>query len=163
MKNSKIEIQIAVRDDIPSLIKLFLQSEEYHRTNRPDVFAKPPLTELEDLYLKFIENSLVTTLLAKEDDKAIGFIRYRTYEAPKVSFLVDVGRYHAIIEELVVSSDQRRRGIGKTLITEAENRLRKNEIRHIQLNVFSFNLGAQALYETLGYQPLYSRLSRTLD
>jgi len=158
----KFKIETAIRDDIPSLIELFAQSEEFHRTNRPDVFAKPPLADLEALFEKFIQSPLVTTLIAKHESVPVGFLRYRIYEAPKISFLVDVGRNHAVIEDLVVSGDQRRKGIGKILIAEAENRLRTRGIHHIQLSVFSFNSGAQALYEALGYRPLYSQFSKAL-
>lgn len=72
-----------------------------------------------------------------------------------------MGDNHAVIEELVVTASCRRQGIGKRLILEAEKRICADGVRHIQLNVFSFNSGAQTLYESLGYNPLYLRLGKT--
>ncbi len=162
METSETKILLATQNDISDLIGLFRQTEEYHRANRPDVFAEPPRTDLEELFNKFIQSPMVTTLLAKTDNIPVGFLRYRIYEAPKISFLVDVGTRHGVIEELVVTTTRRREGLGKRLIEEAEKRLAELGIRHIQLDVFNFNLPAQALYKELGYNPLFFRLSKTI-
>lgn len=50
-----------------------------------------------------------------------------------------------------VLPDYRGRGIGRQLITEALERARKKGIERVELEVFSSNVAARALYEKLGF------------
>lgn len=158
-----LEIVTASDKDIQDLIRLFSESEEFHRKNRPDILSQPPLEDLRAMFLKFLTDSKVRTLLAKQDGIAIGFARYRKLEISKSNFFVKSGQTQAIIEELVVSSAFRRKGIAKNLMMHIESELRQQGISHIQLNVFSFNEPAQELYQSLGYQPMFLRLSKDLE
>lgn len=92
MAKIEIKIQLATQQDIPSLIELFNQSEEFHRNNRPDVFAKPPSEEIVGLYGRFFQDPLSKILIAKRGEASEAFLRYRIYKATKVSLLVESGR-----------------------------------------------------------------------
>ncbi len=162
MNKSPFAIRVATDDDLPEMIQLYFQSEEFHRTQRPDLFRKPSTAEIQKLFESFMKDPLVTSLVATIADKPVAFVRFCIYEVQEISYLVDLGRYHAFIDELVVSTEQRRLGIGQALMAETERLLLRQGIRHIQLNVTNFNLPARALYQSIGYQPIFCRLGKTL-
>jgi len=57
------------------------------------------------------------------------------------------------IKTVIVAEAYRNRGVGKGMITFAENHFRENS-KHIFLCVSSFNKKAQAFYKRLGYHPV---------
>lgn len=157
------EIVKASENDVQDLVNLFSESEIFHRENRPDLFGQPSPQELRELFLKFHADPKVRTFIAKQDGVAIAFARYRTYETPKTNYFIKSGQTQATIEELVVASRFRKKGLAKKLMKHIESELRERGISHIQLNVFSFNEPAQELYKSLGYKPMFYRLSKDLE
>jgi ribosomal protein S18 acetylase RimI-like enzyme len=63
------------------------------------------------------------------------------------------------IQELVVASTARRQGVGAALLEAARAWAAARSVRRIELNVYEFNAGAQALYEAEGYSTLSRRMS----
>jgi len=158
----EIKILKATENDIQDLISLFYESEQFHRDNRPDLFGRPTEDEMREMFSKFLGDSKVHTLMAKHGDTPVGFARYRIVEPPKTNFLVKSGQKQAFIDELVVTSAYRKNGLAKKIMGKIEAELFPQGICHIQLNVFSFNEPAQELYRSLGYTPMYIRLSKDL-
>lgn len=66
----------------------------------------------------------------------------------------------AYVEELAVSADRRRHGIGRSLLLECESIARHAGKHRITLWVTAGNVGAVALYRSLGYRVIRRR--RTL-
>ena len=119
------KIREANEHDIPALVELFSESEEFHRTNRPDFFAKPTDSDLVHAFKTFMSDKSVVSLATEVDRKIHAYARYRTYCGPATSFLVHSGKKQALIDELVVSSQFRRKGLGKQLMLEIERRLKE--------------------------------------
>jgi len=57
----------------------------------------------------------------------------------------------AEIQNLAVRADQRRQGIARALIEEAQRRLAARGVRNVFLEVRQSNLAARTLYSSLGY------------
>lgn len=68
----------------------------------------------------------------------------------------------AEIVELYVKEAYRRRGVGRSLIAEAERQLQSRGCDWVRLEVLAPNRRARALYAELGYQPTDLRLGKTL-
>ena len=62
------------------------------------------------------------------------------------------GVVQAYILSIYVSESQRGEGVGRGLLTRAEAWVREHNLTSIGLNVAAHNIGAIALYESLGYQ-----------
>ena len=77
--------------------------------------------------------------LAWLDDEIAGFI-----------ILVMQGAFVGYIQSICVTADQRGRGIGRALMTFAENRIWQDS-PNVFICVSSFNPRVQAYYQTLGY------------
>ena len=57
----------------------------------------------------------------------------------------------ALVYQLEVDEEHRRRGVARMLLEAAEEEVRRHGVSSIGLNVFADNPGAFALYESVGY------------
>jgi ribosomal protein S18 acetylase RimI-like enzyme len=61
-----------------------------------------------------------------------------------------------------VRADLRRKGYGRALMQAAESRCRELGVVSVGLNVFGHNLGAQALYDQMGFEVTSIQMSKRL-
>jgi GNAT superfamily N-acetyltransferase len=69
---------------------------------------------------------------------------------------------HAFGFDFRVESGMRRQGYGRAIMVAAERICRQRGIRSVGLNVFGFNLGAQSLYEQMGFEVTTIQMSKRL-
>lgn len=95
-------------------------------------------------------------LVARTEDRILGvaILAYR----PNIA----AGALFASIEDLYVSPEARRQGIGQTLLTAADERCTQRDISYVEVQVESD--AAEVFYAALGYEPEKSVrvLSRSL-
>lgn len=72
------------------------------------------------------------------------------------------GRPHIFVLDIEVAEDHRRRGYGREIMLAAEEEARRIGAESIGLHVFGFNIGAIALYESLGYRRVEQRFLRSV-
>ncbi|MBC7790294.1 MAG: GNAT family N-acetyltransferase [Anaerolineae bacterium] len=113
-----------------------------------------PLPVMDEAVTAAIDHVLVaqpsgSTVLVAEDDagRPLGFIHVETH---KDYFTKEE---HGHVSDLVVASTAEHRGVGRALMTAAEDWARGLGFRLLTLNVFDGNHGARKLYDRLGYQP----------
>ena len=82
-------------------------------------------------------------LVAEIDDKIVGFGGLAWYPIPSKGLM-------AWIEEVVVSSDHRRQGIGKKIMDELLKITKEKGC--VQIKLTTSNPGARKLYEKLGFK-----------
>lgn len=70
-----------------------------------------------------------------------------------------IERGEGFIADVAVAPEWRRRGIARALLQRAENDARALALAYLGLYVRESNHGARALYERLGFRPLYIRRS----
>ena len=93
-----------------------------------------------DSIQKFLEKNSDTCFIAKNDDEIIGTIMAGN----------DGRRGH--IYHLMVKTEYRKNGIGRKLLEEAENGLRKDGITKAFLVVFKKNAIGNSFWEEVGYK-----------
>jgi ribosomal protein S18 acetylase RimI-like enzyme len=118
--------------------------------------GEPILEDLAERMRKAVDAGDMEVLVARTEERILGvaILAYRPNIAAGASF--------ASIEDLYVSPEARRQGIGQTLLTAADERCTQRDISYVEVQVESD--AAEAFYAALGYEPEKSVrvLSRSL-
>ena len=94
---------------------------------------------------KAVEAGDIEVLAARTEDHILGvaILAYRLN--------VSAGGLFASIEDLYVRPDARRQGVGKAILTAADERCAERGISYVEVQVEDET--AESFYETLGYEP----------
>lgn len=156
-----MEIRKADAHDYPQLIQLYTELDELHQKALPGVFRQPngPLRSLE-YFKKVISDSNSIVFVAQKDAELIGFVHAYVRQSPDVPILVP--RKFGIIEDLLVTKDSRKKGVGQQLMEKARQWILDQGADLIELNVWEFNTQARTFYEKLGYQTVSRKMWKWL-
>jgi ribosomal protein S18 acetylase RimI-like enzyme len=160
----QVSIRIADVRDGEALARLRLQTEQTHARLLPDYFRVAHYRPLE------IPNSarlttaviFVATAVGQKDPGAVlGYIAMKIVDTPRDPSMTPRRRAH--IETIVVDQAYRAAGIGTALMRAGSDWARRQNAVELVLTVWSDNRAAEALYGTLGFQPIARILRRPLD
>ena len=149
--NSELHIRPARSGDRQALLPLFQELNRHHASIQPDYFRRaeglpPALQQLEagrqDLAL----------LVAERQEALLGFVVVRVHDTPDDPLLVKRRRAH--VEDMMVTADARRQGVGRALVQGAARWSRQRGASRVLLTVWNDNGGAEAFYLDLGFRPL---------
>lgn len=148
----KTNIYKAKKQDFKDIIKLINELAEFEKLAPPDNKARSRL--LRDAFGK---NPKYRVLLAKANGVPVGYaIYFFTYS----SFLAKVTLY---LEDIFISENYRRAGIGKLFMNELINIAMKKKCGRMEWCVLDWNTNAINFYEKLGAKHLkewlYYRIS----
>jgi ribosomal protein S18 acetylase RimI-like enzyme len=157
----KITIREADSRDYDDLCAIFDQVDALHREHVPDTFRKPdgPARE-RDYILGLLTDKDHGLFVAEVEGQMAGFVHVTVWDTPPIPILVP--RRLVFVDNLVVSRDFRRLGIGRALMQKAQRWAIDQGATEIELNVFEFNEPAIAFYRSLGYETLRRRMGRRL-
>ena len=143
-------IRYAKREELESVNKLREQVNELHVKGRPDIFRADgwPLIE-SNIYTRFDEDSS-GVIVADLNDEIVGFAVVQYILRPETFFSKARRFYH--IEEFGVDENHRRKGIATSLINFAKEDAKKLGFERVELNMWEFNEGALAFYESVGFK-----------
>ena len=143
-------IRYAKREELESVNKLREQVNEVHVNGRPDIFRADgwPLIE-SNIYTRFDEDSS-GVIVADLNDEIVGFAVVQYISRPETFFSKARRFYH--IEEFGVDENHRRKGIATSLINFAKEDAKKLGFERVELNMWEFNEGALAFYESVGFK-----------
>jgi len=156
-----LRIREAEASDYDALCALFDEVDSLHRARLPHIFQKPdgPCRD-KDYVLALIADETVGLFVAETEGQLAGLVCVVITESAQVPILVP--RRYAVIDNIVVRSAFRRRGIGRRLMEEAQRWAEAQGADSVELNVSQFNRGAIAFYESLGYKTASRRMSKNL-
>ena len=151
MSGNGLRIRLASEADYTALGLVFAEAERFHREALPHVFRAPqdqfpPMS----LFRQWVSEAGSAVFVADDVGDLVGFVSVRTDSAPGEGILQS--RNFAVVDMLAVRSDQRRRGIGRSLMEAVHGWARERRLGHVSLNVWEFNEPAIDFYRTLGYQ-----------
>ena len=135
-----IHIREASGDDLPALGRLFDEYRQFYRL--------PGDLEKANAYLKARLASHESMVLVAADD-AQGLVGFTQLYPTWCSLLA--GPVY-VLYDLYVAPQARRRGVGRALIHAATERGRHERKLRMSLSTAKTNLGAQSLYESLGWE-----------
>jgi GNAT superfamily N-acetyltransferase len=118
--------------------------------------GEPVPEDLAERMRRAVDAGDMEVLAARTEDRILGvaILAYR----PNIA----AGALFASIEDLYVSPEARRQGIGQTLLTAADERCTQHDISYVEVQIQDYE--AEAFYAALGYEPEKSVrvLSRSL-
>jgi len=107
-----------------------------------------------------LNNDQAAIFFAEYNGLVAGFINVLIREAPAYPLLVP--RRYGVVDTLVVRPAFQRTGVGRALMNRGEAWAASQGVSEVELNVYEFNLGAQAFYRHLGYTTYSRKMSKKL-
>ena len=147
-----MKIRLAQIEDIPAILNLLRQVGKVHHIARPDIFRHDAQKYGASQLISLFENPDTPVFVAEVDGRVLGycFCIIRSYHLDPV--LLD--RTELYIDDLCVSEDAKRQGIGRALYENACQYAKIRKCYHVTLNVWEGNDSALAFYKNLGMKPL---------
>ena len=136
-----IKIKEATINDVDNgLLDVFIEGYNFHKEGRGDIFLDRSDS---DFRKELIENfESLSTIIILKNGIIVGYLSYQIKE--KYTKKLN-------IEQLIISKNYRKQGLGKKLIDEAKNIAIKNNCDRIELNCWTFNSDALAMYDHIGF------------
>lgn len=123
------------------LLNVFIEGYRFHQNGRPDVFSK--LSD-ESLKKDLIDNfSKFTILILLDKEEIVGYLAYNIKEKYSKKIHVD---------QLIITEKSRGQGYGKLLMNELIKIGKENNCERVELDCWTFNENALAMYEHIGFK-----------
>jgi ribosomal protein S18 acetylase RimI-like enzyme len=155
-----IRIRTAVEADYEDVNKVFSGELAHHVALLPERFQQADPVMPRDWYRDVLAAANKTLFVAEADGNVAGLVLL--VESVSQDDPIYRPRHYLYVDELAVLAEYRRQGIGRRLMTAAENLAVERGISTIELNVWENNALARSFYEGLGYHTIRRRLSRHL-
>jgi ribosomal protein S18 acetylase RimI-like enzyme len=156
---SDLIIREASIADHQAISLLHAQVEVLHAYGRPDAFQEPPQPRSTAFLQERLAEADAAMHVADIGGAVVGYAFVKLGRPPDDA--IHRPRVFAYVEEVAVSSDHRRLGVGKALMQGVEGWARDRKVDQIELTVWEFNDEAMKFYESLGYATSYRRMFRT--
>ena len=150
-------IREAAHDDLEALAKLRIELKVYHHDLDPYEYTIPTEDGSKNkikFYLEHVDDKRISKFICHEENGVID--AYAMYEI----FTPYIGKEkiadfdgHISIEEIMVSENSRRKGIGTELIHRLCEIAKENDCTSLCLSAHAKNYGARKFYAKLGLVP----------
>ena len=151
----QIKIKKAVQRDIPAMFELCKEMIDFHK-ERDKFFTLRAGADKK--WFKFITGHISskksTVLVAEHNGRLVGHCLAFISEYPPV---LTTKRY-GLFQELAVTADYRRSGIGQRLVDEMLKWFRKRRIKRLEVRVSVFNEISTAFWRKMGFKPYLETL-----
>jgi ribosomal protein S18 acetylase RimI-like enzyme len=158
----QIIVRTAVKDDIENIVELWWILEADHQ--KRDEFYWENIDEggARQIYEKFITENIksksIFLYVAEINNEVCGFIHGVILDKAPVYEITRAGR----VNEIVVSSSHRKKGVAKALLSALENKFKEQGLLVMDLMVDVENPEAAALYKSFGMYPREYHMIRKL-
>jgi ribosomal protein S18 acetylase RimI-like enzyme len=154
-------IRAATTRDLDALLLIIDELDALHREHLPHVFQEPNGPPRDRAYmLDLLADEAYGVFVAEAAGKVVGFVQVNIRDTPPVPILVP--RRVATVENLAVTEEFRRMGIGQALMRRAQQWAEEQGASEIELGVYEFNQAAVSFYHSLGYAVSSRRMSKRL-
>ena len=144
-----VAVRFARDEEIGRVNELRKQVNDLHVAGRPDVFRPGFCDELRDYIYAIREDPNKKIVVAELDGTVCGFAVLNHIVRPENPFMFE--RDYLDIDEFCVEERFRRRGAAGAMIEFIRKYAKEQDFRRLELNMWEFNRGALAFYETAGF------------
>lgn len=155
-----MKIRLAVREDIPALLRLLEQVLRVHHAGRPDIF-RPNTTKYSRQELTELLEQKSSPIFVAEEGEVLGYAFCQLQEISGHSLFQD--RKSLYLDDLCVDEAHRGKGLGRALLEYVTDYAQKEGCHSVTLNVWALNPGAEKFYEACGFQPFKYAMERKLS
>ena len=154
-------IRSAVLTDYEKLCELWEVGDALHRDALPHMFraSGQPSKNRSDVEA-LLAGPLSTILVATRRAQLVGLMTL--LEKRVTANAIAVERRYVEVDNMVVIPSAQRQGVGSAFLQAAADWAQARGISSLELSVYEFNDGAQALYRGAGFAPVLTRMRRTL-
>jgi len=135
-------------DDFDGINILMNQVHRLHMDSRPDFYRKTDEPISKKDFLSIVNDNNTISIVAEINTIIVGLCVISI--KPISTNISLVPRRVAYMEDLCVSQDYRKQGIGKRLFIEAKKRTLEFNVDSLELMVWEFNKNAVNFYENQG-------------
>ena len=158
-------MRVAVDADLDALARLWHEADALHARLSPGFFRHPDgdrgKQRASEALRDASESDHETILIASDGRGAVvGACHIQIYDTPVGHTMVPQRRGH--VETLIVTRAQRRRGIGRALLSAATEWARGHGAQQLLLTVWAGNDDAERFYAALGYRTISQVLGTDL-
>jgi ribosomal protein S18 acetylase RimI-like enzyme len=150
-----LSIRRASEADLDALSPLKASLHEQHVKERPDIFKPMPREELAAHLRTRLGEEATQVWMAEEQGVPAGYViatRRQRDETPHHH-----ARQWCELDEFVVATTQRRRGVARALMERAIEHARELGLEAVELSTWGFNEQARAAFARLGFRQMLVR------
>lgn len=156
---SEVKIEIAKIEDAESIARIAFQVAKMHDEALPEYFKSVSEEEQLSGIKDMLKDEKIVVFKAVYEGKICGFLFFEMIH--RASNGLQFSRLGSLLN-FGVDEKYRNKGIGTSLLNEAEKYIRDNGGEAVDLCVFSFNKKAIKLYERLGYKVIDVSMRKVL-
>ena len=145
-----MEVRFAKENELDHINELRKQVNDLHVKGKPDVFKPGFSDELRDFINVIWNDTEQEIVVAVTDGTICGFAIIHHINKPENPFMKE--RDFLDIDEFCVDEAYRRKGVATDLITFIKGYAKEKGFHRIELNMWEFNRGALAFYESVGFE-----------
>lgn len=140
-----IQIEEAKEHHYIEVNRLVKQGHDDHVQGDDMVFREVETVMPKEYYIELLEQEHNTVLVARKENKIIGFAVISIEASPVFPSLVQ--RRFAYIHDFGVDQSEKRKGIGSLLFEACLKWAKEMKVNEVELNVWEFNEEAISFYE----------------
>ncbi len=145
-----VDVRLAREEDLEQVNALRKEVNDLHVAGKPEVFKPGFCGELRDFIHVIMEDPNKEVVVAEADGKIRGFAILNHIVRPENPYMYE--RNFLDIDEFGVDGTCRRQGIASAMIRFIRDYAREKGYGRLELNMWEFNRGALAFYETAGFK-----------
>ncbi|MFI5609457.1 GNAT family N-acetyltransferase [Amycolatopsis sp. NPDC051903] len=155
-----ISVRAAGREDMPALVRLRLVNAERHVELDPAVYRVPDAEAVRRWFEEVLTGDSRVLLVAELSGDVVGMAEVVLLEDPPEHQIL-IPRRAAEIHTVVVD-EHRGRGVGASLVVEAEKAAAERGVSILYAGIFAQNEGAVRFYSSAGFGPRGTLLAKAL-
>lgn len=156
----EVVVRAATSADAATLAALNHHVHDLHVEAEPERYSATDDAVVAARFEAFVADPDTDVILADVDGVPAGYVVVVGVVQPAHAFAPE--RRFALIDQIAVSPDARRRGVGRRLMEAAAERATARGLGELQLDVRAHNAQARAFYEGLGFAEVQTRLAKRL-
>lgn len=143
----RINVRIAIDNDVNRIAELLYQVHDVHASIRPDLFKKGARKYNEDDVYELISSFDKVVFVAESENGILGYaICFKQFSNVKTLY----------IDDICVDEKYRHNHIGKTIFEYIKEYSLKNDYYNLVLRVWEGNNPAKKFYQSMGFETLYT-------